>query len=44
VRGVKDSKFLSWLIRHYRGKGEKEQLKEEGGKNATEVPAPKGGM
>ncbi len=44
VRGVKDSKFLSWLIRHYRERGEKEKVKEEGGKNATEVPAPKGGM
>ncbi len=29
VRGVQESKTISWLIRHYRKKGEKERLEKE---------------
>jgi len=29
IRGVKESKMISWLIRHYRKKGEKVRRKEE---------------
>jgi len=36
IHGIQKSKMMSWLIRHYREKGEKERMKEEQDKQKSE--------
>jgi phospholipid/cholesterol/gamma-HCH transport system substrate-binding protein len=42
VHGVQKSKMMSWFIRHYRKKGEKERMKEEEEKKSQDAQAGEG--
>jgi phospholipid/cholesterol/gamma-HCH transport system substrate-binding protein len=43
IHGIQKSKMMSWLIRHYREKGEKERMKEEQEeKKSQETPSGEG--